>query len=285
MRAVHRIVIACLAPILASCSIHPLIDDVTRTTTYDIVEKIRCEAQRAVRDHGRGLTSNATIAYEFTFDILEANNASGNATWSIPFLSGGDFSITANAGSDRTRHAIRNFKIVDTFDDLRAAKCNPAELEKNWTYPIAGDIGIYEVIETFTKLSAAEHPVEAKDVFSFHDTLTFTTDIGGGVTPTLILKPVTNRFRVTHATADLKTNRKDIHTVVLALVAQPPPVTVARRGRAIRPHNARSAGTNSNLTTTLLQTGGDPRQNALYELDRARIRALQDRILSQTVGP
>src|SRR5262245_54767457 len=126
MRAVHRAVIACLAPILASCSIHPLIDDVTRTTTYDIVEKIRCEAQRAVRDHGRGLTSNATIAYEFTFDILETNNASGSATWSIPFLSGGDFSVTASAGSDRTRHAVRNFKIVDTFDDLRAAKCSPA---------------------------------------------------------------------------------------------------------------------------------------------------------------
>jgi len=127
--------------------------------------------------------------------------------------------------------------------------------------------------------------VEPKDVFAFHDTLTFTTDLGGEATPTLTLKPVTNRFRVTQATADLKTNRKDIHSVVLALTAAPPPVTVARHGRAIRPYNARSAGTNSNLATTLLQTTGDLRQRALHELDRARIQALQDGILSQTVGP
>jgi hypothetical protein len=284
MRSLNSIFVACLAPILASCSIHPLIDDVTRTTTFDIVEKIRCEAKEAVRKHGRGLTTNATIAYEFTFDILETNNASGSATWSIPFLSGGDFSLTANANADRMRHAIRNFKIVDTFDELRAAKCDPIELEKNWAYPIAGDIGIYEVIETFTKLAAAEHPVE-KEFFAFHDTLTFTTDIGGDVIPTLNLKPVTKQFRVTSASGNLTTSRKDVHTLVLALVAHPAPATIARRGRAIRAYNPRNAGANSNLTTTLLQTAGDPRRSALYELDRARIRALQDRILTQTVGP
>src|SRR5262245_39259680 len=120
MRSLHRVVIACLAPILAACSVHPLIDDVTRTTTHDIVEKIRCEAQRAVREHGRGLTTNATIAYEFTFEITETNNASGDVTWAIPSLSGGNFSLTAKAGSDLTRKSVRNFKIVDTFDDLRA---------------------------------------------------------------------------------------------------------------------------------------------------------------------
>ena len=100
------------------------------------------------------------------------------------------------------RHAIRNFKIVDTFDELRAAKCDPVELEKNWAYPIAGDIGIYEDIETFTRLAAAEHPVE-KEFFAFHDTLTFTTDIGGDVIPTLTLKPVTKQFRVTSASGNL----------------------------------------------------------------------------------
>src|SRR5262245_6274649 len=123
MRAVHRTVIACLAPILASCSIHPLIDDVTRTTTYDIVEKIRCEAQQAVKDHARRLKNDSTIAYEFTFTITEINNASGDVTLAYPFLTG-DFSLTAKAGSDRTRQTVRNFRIVDTFGDLRAAKCS-----------------------------------------------------------------------------------------------------------------------------------------------------------------
>jgi hypothetical protein len=85
----------------------------------------------------------------------------------------------------------------------------------------------------------------------------------------------------------LKGRRHDLHKVVLALVAKPGLVAVAGRKRTTiaRTFNARSAGNNSNLTTTLLQTGSDLRQSALYELDRARIRALQDRIQTQVVGP
>src|SRR5438874_3890042 len=100
---------------LTGCSVHPLPEDVTRKTTNDIVTQIRCEARRAVVDYGVQLV-NAAIAYEFTFHITEDNNASGDMTWTIPFVNGGNFSLFANAGSNRTRVSNRNFKIVDSFD-------------------------------------------------------------------------------------------------------------------------------------------------------------------------
>ncbi len=49
------------APLLIGCSIHPLPDDVSRKTTYDIVEKIRCEAKAAVEQYGRGFRNGAML--------------------------------------------------------------------------------------------------------------------------------------------------------------------------------------------------------------------------------
>jgi len=46
MRPIPSVVMAVLAPILANCSTHPLVDDVTRSTTFDVVDKIRCEAKQ-----------------------------------------------------------------------------------------------------------------------------------------------------------------------------------------------------------------------------------------------
>src|SRR5712691_2557835 len=199
MRPIHGLVISVLAPILASCSMHPLVDDVTRSTTFDIVEKIRCEARRAIIEHAQRLGNDTTIAYEFTFDITETNNASGNLTWFLP-LTGGNFKLAASAGSDLKRQANRNFTIADTFGDLRKTNCSAEVLEKNWIYPIAGEIGIYEVLATFAKLHGIENPT-GSEKFSFHDDLTFITFLGAGVQPQLTL--ASNRSRVTDAGANL----------------------------------------------------------------------------------
>ena len=44
-RAINWLIGAALAAGLAGCSMHPLPDDVSRVSTVDIVERIRCEAQ------------------------------------------------------------------------------------------------------------------------------------------------------------------------------------------------------------------------------------------------
>jgi hypothetical protein len=277
--------------LLANCSAHPLIEDVTRTTTYAVVEKIRCEAKRAVIEHGRRFGDESAIAYEFTFHIRETNDATGDVTWTLPFVNGGNFfALTASAGSNLKRETTRNFTIFDTFGDLRKTNCNPEALEKNWIYPIAGDVGIYEVVKTFAQLHSVENPVK-DEVFSFHDTLTFTTNLGAGVSPTLVLSEVTNKFRVTGASADLKSRRFDEHTLVIGLSAgAQTTTTIARRSPSgIRSFIAMAPNTTisnqSVLSTTLLQIGSSLQKRALHELDRARILALQARAQNLVVGP
>jgi hypothetical protein len=290
MNPVRSFAFAGLAGLLVGCSTHPLPEDVTRTTTYDIVEKIRCEAKRAVVDHARGV-KNAAIAYEFTFEITETNNASGDISANYPFLNGGSFSFTANAGSNRTRDANRNFKIVDSFDNLRKASCDPETAQTNLIYPIAGEIGMYEVVATFVKLLKVE-TLNTGDVFSFADTLHFTTTLSGGVQPHLTLSPVVGSLRVVAANADLNAGRTDVHSVVIALSAGPQTATaVALRSptgggtlNAIRSFGI-VGSSNSNLSTTLVQSGANVQQKALYELDRQRNLALQARSQNLLVGP
>ena len=49
MRVIKSAVLGC-AFVLGACSIHPLPDDVTRRSTFQIVQKIRCEARDAITD-------------------------------------------------------------------------------------------------------------------------------------------------------------------------------------------------------------------------------------------
>jgi hypothetical protein len=284
-------VFAGLSSVLAGCAIHPLPDDVTRKTTNDIVGQIRCEAKRAVVDHGRGL-KNAAIAYEFTFDITETNNASADATWTFPFLTGGNLSLTANAGANRIRNDNRNFKIVDSFDDLRKVDCSTETLEKDWVYPIAGDIGIYEVVATFAKLQRGGD-LKKGEVYSFADTLLFTTTFNAGVTPKLTLNPMTEQFRLTEANANLSAIRLDSHKVTVGLAADPQPTTanmlrshaITGRGIGLAPFSLLGSN-NSLLSTTIIQSGSDVKSKALLELDRQRIlQAIRNGSLNVLGGP
>jgi len=313
MRPIHHLVIAGLAPVLVNCSTHPLVDDVTRATTSDIVQHIRCEAKRAVIDHDlRSKNPSAdtvlAIAYDFTFEITENNNAKGDIRWQIPFLNGGNFQLLANADSERQRSSNRTFRIVETFDDLRKADCSPKTLEKNLTYPIAGEIGIYEVVTTFAKLQrvaslkkppftpTTEEPLN-KVVFRFADTLTFTTKFNGGVTPTLTLAPVTDSFRVTQVNAGadtgltpsaltplgtgLNAQRLDKHTVIIAMAGVPKTIDALRS----RANISASPSPHSITSTTLYQLQATAKERALYELDRQRLLALQQQSPNLLVGP
>ena len=284
MGILSRLAIIGLAPALAACSIHPLPEDVTRKATYDIVEQIRCEARRAVAEYARSYTT-ASIAYEFEFDITEDNNASADVTALIPFSRGGSFSLTANAGSNRIRSANRNFKIIDTFDQLLQNKCYPDDPAKNWIYPIAGDIGIEEVVDTFIKLQKVENP-RSGEVFTFSDTLTFTTTFSGGVQPKLVLAPVTDRFRVVEANADFNAKRVDVHKVTLSLAGSPPKASRVLIGSSLRAVPGGVAMNNNSLVnTTIIQSAANPKDRALIELDRQRTIALQRRSQNLLVGP
>jgi hypothetical protein len=303
--------VAAVAPAIAGCSTFPRTDDVTRKSTLAIVHQIRCEAKRAVVDiaYNRNnpdpaaYTSNytpinyttASIGYEFTFDITEDNNASADATWGLPYTLGGNFSLMANGSLNRTRHTKRNFKITDSFEELYHTNCDPppppgvASQPENLIYPIAGEIGVYEVVKTFIKLQQIENK-KGGEVFTFGDTLMFTTVLSGGVHPKLVISPLPDRFRLAAANGDFSADRTDIHTVVISLAGDKPRDPAPKTARSVVRRvlippavvagvaGAAGALTNStNVSTTILQSLSDPRYRALLELDRQRNIALQDR--------
>jgi hypothetical protein len=298
--------IAAIAPALAGCSTFPRPEDVTRKTTLAIVHQIRCEAKRAVVDIAYNRNNpypnpinytTASISYDFSFDIVENNNASADGTWSLPYTLGGAFSLTANGQFDRIRHTIRNFKISDTFEQLYNTNCDDAVPQmENLIYPISGEVGIYEVVKTFIELQQVDNP-KAGEVFTFADTLMFTTTLSAGVKPTLVISPFPDRFRLAGAKGDFNADRTDVHKVVLTLAGEKPRLLADRPGA--RTSNtplgltARAAAaqlgllqTNSALvSTTLIQTGSNPKDRSLLELDRQRIIELQNRARNLLIGP
>jgi len=303
-----------LLPPLIGCSIHPLPDDVSRKTTYDIVEKIRCEAKAAVEQYGRGF-DNASIVYNFSFNINEHNDAGGGFTLFEPFKKGGAFSLTAGAESKRIRDGYRNFELLDSFDDLRKMNCT-RDREVNWVYPLTGDVGMYDTVATFIRLQQADNPGGTR-IFTFADTLTYTTTFTGGVSSTLTLAPVTDQLRVTAANAALTGSRMDKHKVVVTMAAGHQTVVVDRSGRrAVRRTVPRvdapiarlgtrrsgdpafvagggdsavgvAGSFNNLLSTRMLQQESSAENRALYEQDRQRQLELQRRSLDVRVlvGP
>src|SRR5262245_65062276 len=65
---------------LAGCSMHPLPEDVSRTSTFDIVERIRCEAKAGLDRYqtdreAQNIVEKTTIGFDFEFDMTDYNNA------------------------------------------------------------------------------------------------------------------------------------------------------------------------------------------------------------------
>jgi hypothetical protein len=285
------------AALLSACSTVPRDYDVTRKSTYQIVQQIRCDARRAVLDsdsYGGAYYQTATVAYEFEFNIQEDDNAAADATWTLPYTLGGSLSLVANAGLNRTRFTKRNFKIADTFDQLRQTKdCEPHDPRQDIIYPISGDIGVYETVRTFIRLQQVDNK-KSGEVFTFGDTLTFTTTFLGGVKPSIVISPLADRFRLASANGDFNARRNDIHTVTLALAGTPPKdsksigsdlsMASASRSRVV-PLGVPLQTNSSLLSSTLIQATVNPTDRALIELDRQRIIALQDRAKTLLVGP
>jgi hypothetical protein len=297
--------IAAIAPMLIGCAAAPRVDDVTRKSTVSIVKQIRCEARQAVLDYAYHYKDpsplnidykTASIAYAFTFDITEENKAGADATWRLPYTLGGDFfQLFANGHFDRNRFTHRTFRIIDTFEELYNTRCDDAAPQlANLIYPISGEIGMYEVVKNFIKMQQIANP-KAGEMFTYSDTLTFNTFLKAGVQPSLVIGPFPDRFRLVSANGDFSSSRRDIHEVVVSMAGDKPRTPGTRTSGTALGASALSTmadmgglQTNSSLvSTTLLQTGSNPKDRALLELDRQRIIKLQNRAQDQNllIGP
>ena len=176
----------------------------------------------------------SAIGYSFKFNITETNNNSASLSFSLPFIASnppadrGNFGLGLSGGIHQKRDANREITMVESFLELAHLDCTKAsEPPANLLYPITGTIGMNEVIATFLQLGTSgagvskpgqtalniEHPGEPQ----FTDTLTFTTDIGVGATPKIVLGPVGQAFQLTEASADLSAGRRDFHELVVTL--------------------------------------------------------------------
>jgi hypothetical protein len=302
-----RVTIAAILALaaLAGCSTHPIPDDVTRVSTYGIVQQIRCEAGRAIRELAPSYTT-AAIAYEFNFDITETDTVTDAQAIFTKLFSTSFFTLTLSSPLDqKSRQGVRNFRIVDAFSDAQKTDCPNDPLRKNLLYPISGDIGAYEVLATFIKLQRA-HPLgdigvpsppepggvigqqkpPTGDVFVFADRLTFTTTLTAGAKPRLMLNPVRGELRATNAKADLAVSRMDIHQVTIAVASGPQPIPKASARALLRSAPGYGPATTSSvLSTTIIQAQASAEQKALFELDRQRILALQEQVPNLLIGP
>jgi hypothetical protein len=265
--------------LLAGCSVHPLPDQVTRQSTVGIVTAIRCEARQAILEYASDPAFNGgAIGYIFDFDITEHNSAGLDLTFKKIF-SNGEFDLTlSGANTDLTRQADRVFTIVDTFGELKRAECSDEILRSRFKYPIAGSIGLKEVVATFMELdrlgSSVLEPGSTTvggQTATFSDTLTYTTILDAGtINPQLTLSPVQNSFRLTSLSATFTSKRQDKHMLTLAIALPEPKGTTPKRlvRMAARATSQRSPFVGGVPSKIQIHSESDPKSRVLLELDR-----------------
>ena len=104
------------------------------------------------------------IAYTFTFDITEDNKASFVAD-PVKLITNGMVSVNLSASGDFSRENQRSFVVSETFAKLLQNKIYGCAEEpvrpENFAYPIAGSVGIAELISTFIDLNEDENLILA----------------------------------------------------------------------------------------------------------------------------
>ena len=246
---------------LAGCSLYPIPDDVVSIPTEDIVRHARCEIRSGIIGYliERGaiapsatdremaavvekiksdkysfpaLLMSVGSAYKFNFNILEHNNAHGNATFSLPFTVPKVLTGDSSAKLDLMRVGSRIFETGDHWDDLlsndrRCVGVRPRP--GNIVYPLDGSIGVGRAVRTF--IDIVDQGGAAKD--SFVDTLTFTTTVSADAKATITLAPVPHSLRLVSASADVLGSRTDTHMLTLSLAFPhwlDPPASLANTG-------------------------------------------------------
>ncbi len=252
------------AGLISSCATVPVVEEVASFTAADIVRKVRCEARDSIEDkvafyfrdnvvgdpyaeamYGpllhdqvslrsldlRRLQSGtrgyidyfmgAGIAYDFTLNIVVENDAELGL---LDAITGGQVTLGAKAGLNRSRSHQQTFYLSETFHSLAVETeddyCDPKEVDRpgyfseapNPIYPIVGRIGIKKPLDEFVDL-ALFSPLEGKEgaPATLASALEFKTKVYGDLTPKIEVLP-----SVTGASLGLKNSRTDTHKVVLA---------------------------------------------------------------------
>ncbi|MDX2204032.1 MAG: hypothetical protein NW223_14875 [Hyphomicrobiaceae bacterium] len=284
-----------LVAILPACSMHPIPDDATRVSTVDIVRSIRCEALAGIdslrpeeRARAEPIIKASVIGYEFRFTMSERNALNDGKAGSslLTFKNGSAFTGDATGSASLSRANVRRFSIIESLGELRSKQnrdsCADRAVRKNLAYPVAGRIGMDEVVRTYVRLEMLSelqgeqsHPVESSGTFTrdgkhvvFADNITFTTTVDAAVDGALVLAAAAG-FQLTEAALKADASRMDTHQVIVALTRKE--VDVVERSRRRFAQSRRYARAYADRQDILAEDKAlDPRTQALLiQVDEA----------------
>jgi hypothetical protein len=277
-----------VALILGGCAVHPLPEQVTGQSTLAIVTAIRCEARHAILEHAASSAfDKGAIGFVFDFNITEHNTANLNLGFNQT-LPKSTFNLNLAPNSALTRTAERRFTMVDTFLELKKANCSQEALQSRFHYPIAGAIGLDEIIRTAVGIDSlgtlegfgVDGPTTVGGQAAvFSDHLTYITKFDtGNIAPALTLTPVTTAFALASASLTLQSDRQDQHELTLAIGLPEPPkstpkAAVRAAARTVPIEQGMILGARGIPSKVLIHSTADPKVRVLWELDR---RALLD---------
>ena len=232
---------------------HPLPENFplnfSRASTFDIVQKVRCEAKAGLdrlengrnQQHIKQIIAATSIGYDFQFLMIENNDANAGtldfAGRPTNKASNRKLDVELTGEATKARQNTRTFRIVEDLADVANADCSVETLRANLAYPIAGSLRVDDLTYTYVRLELMSNlrtpdgptdddiavitdvPKQRAGIFSEH--LTFTTKLNLGATPTLTLSAVAGSFRLTSATINGQVRRSDTHDVIIAFAQDP----------------------------------------------------------------
>lgn len=167
------------------------------------------------------------IAYDFQFDITEENDIDPTLNLLGIFSGRGKTSLGVESKFDRKRQNTRIFTITDNFTDLikNGPNCSEPVPGPDFVYPIAGRVGVGEMIGEFSHMTLFGNLAGPKDNRkgppTMADTLTFTTTISLDASPKITLTPIGTGFHLSDFTFGVNNQRTDAHTVTVGLALAP----------------------------------------------------------------
>ncbi|UPK36605.1 hypothetical protein IVB18_04270 [Bradyrhizobium sp. 186] len=192
-------------------------------------ERFRGPKYEQVRNFYRVIYSTA-IAYNFDLTMTENNDLGTTINLLGPWARKFTLGVTGDVNRARTNE--RSFTVTDTFGDLLMTVNTPVRgrrycdgqiVQANYVYPIAGHIGVDELVMTFFQLvylgglSVKDGDPGAIGPPTIADKLTFTTTIDATLTPKIIFTPVGAGFQLADASVTGSATRTDTHKVTVGL--------------------------------------------------------------------
>lgn len=276
VRGIVRGAAVALAFGLAGCSMHPLPEDVSSASTFDIVQRIRCEVAEGLKDFPRDekfhkIVKGTHIGYDFTFTIAEENKAaSGRLEFKRPSFvdDSKGFFLDLSASAEKKRENTRKFRIIENLAEVNENGCSRAIKHANPLYPITGATGMGEVVKTYVRLEILTDLARDDNDTVFSDALAFTTRLTAGATPKLELSTVAGSFKLTHASFTGTVVREDKHNVTVALSRDIDDVDAVASMQSLKLLNDSFHATDSRTLRRLLQKQAGARNRVLIELVR-----------------